>query len=202
VLRDGGDPLLHKTIDAMAAESQRAANVLRRLREFFRSGAIALEALSLAQLVLDSVNAFAEQARAAGVALEVRPSPDASLLGDRIQLDIVLRNLLANALQALEQTPAEVPRRITVDAGMEGGLVWIRVADNGPGIADKVRERLFEPFVSLKSSGLGLGLAISRSIVEAHGGTLVAEPGRQAAFKLTLPARADKEPIGNERHDK
>jgi len=204
VLRDGGDPLLHKTIDAMAAESQRAANVLRRLREFFRSGAIALEALSLAQLVQDSVGAFAEQARAAGVALEVRPLPDARLLGDRIQLDIVLRNLLANALQAFEQTPAEASRHITVDAGMANGSIWIRVADNGPGIADKVRERLFEPFVSLKSSGLGLGLAISRSIVEAHGGTLVAEPGRQAAFTLTLPAQpagADKEPIRSASYD-
>jgi signal transduction histidine kinase len=189
VLREGGDPLLHKTIDAMAAESQRASNVLKRLREFFRSGAIALDALSLAELVRGSTGAFAEQAQAAGVALEVGDVADAALLGDRIQLDIVLRNLLANALQALAAAPPGQARRIAVDAGVKGASVWIRVADSGPGIAEKIRDRLFEPFVSLKSSGLGLGLAISRSIVEAHGGALRAEPGPHAVFIMTLPAQ-------------
>ena len=189
VLREGGDPLLHKTIDAMAAESQRASNVLKRLREFFRSGAIALDALSLAELVQGSVDAFAVQARDAGVALRVGALPDVPLLGDRIQLDIVLRNLLANALQALAATAPDESRRIMVDAGVDGGQVWIRVADTGPGIAEKIRDRLFEPFVSLKSSGLGLGLAISRSIVEAHGGTLTAQPGPHAVLVMTLPAQ-------------
>jgi two-component system sensor kinase FixL len=189
VLRDGGDPLLHKTIDAMAAESQRAANVLKRLREFFRSGAIALDELSLAGLVKDSVNSFAEQAKSAGIELEVLPVPIATLLGDRIQLEIVLRNLLANALQALEGMPGDAGRRITVDAGIDGVFIWIRIADNGPGIADKIRARLFEPFVTLKSSGLGLGLAISRSIVEAHGGSLVLEPSPHAVLRMTLPAQ-------------
>jgi len=76
-----------------------------------------------------------------------------------------------------------------VDAGLTDTSVWIRVADSGPGIAEKIRDRLFEPFVSLKSSGLGLGLAISRSIVEAHGGALTAEPGAHAVFIMTLPAQ-------------
>jgi signal transduction histidine kinase len=189
VMRQGGDPLLQKTIDAMAAESQRASNVLKRLREFFRSGTIALEELSLAELIKESVDAFAEQARKGEVELEVRAVPEATLLGDRIQLEIVLRNLLSNALQALDQMPRDAGRHITVDAGIEGVFIWIRIADNGPGIADKIRSRLFEPFVSLKSSGLGLGLAISRSIVEAHGGSLVVEPSRHAVLKMTLPAQ-------------
>lgn len=125
------------------------------------------------------------------MALQVGTVPDAPLLGDRIQLDIVLRSLLANALQALASAspPPGAARRVTVDAGVDGARVWIRVADNGPGIAGKIRDRLFEPFVSLKSSGLGLGLAISRSIVEAHGGALTAEPGPQAVFTMTLPAQ-------------
>ncbi|WP_020655301.1 ATP-binding protein [Massilia niastensis] len=195
VTRDGGDPLLTKTIHAMAAESQRASNVLKRLREFFRSGSIALEELSLAELIDDSVNPFAEQARNDGVRLEVHAIPAATLLGDRIQLEIVLRNLLSNALQALAQMPEGMERRITVDAGVEGVSIWIRIADNGPGIDDKIRARLFEPFVSLKSSGLGLGLAISRSIVETHGGSLTAEPGRHAVLNITLPAQ----PPGAER---
>jgi len=123
------------------------------------------------------------------VDLQVGALPDAPLLGDRIQLDIVLRNLLANALQALAATSPGEARRIMVDAGIRGGQVWIRVADTGPGIAEKIRDRLFEPFVSLKSSGLGLGLAISRSIVEAHGGTLTAQPGPHAVLVMTLPAQ-------------
>jgi signal transduction histidine kinase len=193
VMREGGDPLLQKTIDAMAAESQRASNVLKRLREFFRSGSIALEELSLAELIKESVDSFAEQARKGEVQLEVRTVPEATLLGDRIQLEIVLRNLLSNALQALERMPSDAERHITVDAGIEGVFIWIRIADSGPGIADKIRSRLFEPFVTLKSSGLGLGLAISRSIVEAHGGSLVVEPSRHAVLKILLPAQPPQE---------
>ena len=192
VLRDGGNPLLHRTIDAMAAEAQRASNVLKRLREFFRSGSMALEELSITELVNDSVSAFAEQAQSARVQVDVQAIPEASLVGDRIQLEIVLRNLLANAIQALAQAPDGAARCITVDAGTDGVLIWIRIADNGPGIADKIRDRLFEPFVSLKSSGLGLGLAISRSIVEAHGGSLTAEPGPHAVLKITLPAQPSR----------
>ena len=192
VLRDGGNPLLHKTIDAMAAEVQRASNVLKRLREFFRSGSMALEELSLAELISDSVEPFAEQARNAGIQLQVQAIPGATLVGDRIQLEIVLRNLLANAVQALGQAPEGAARRIAVDTGVDGEFIWIRIADNGPGIADKIRDRLFEPFVSLKSSGMGLGLAISRSIVEAHGGSLTVEPGPHAVLKMTLPAQPSR----------
>jgi len=136
------------------------------------------------------------QARAQGIALDVSPPPRAVLLGDRIQLEIVLRNLLSNALQALAEMPAGAERRIAVRSGMDGATVWIRIADNGPGIADKIRARLFEPFISLKSSGLGLGLAISRAIVETHGGTLSVEPGPHAILKITLPFHdgADKGP--------
>jgi len=193
VMRDGGDPLLQKTIQAMAAESQRASNVLKRLREFFRTGSIALEQLSLSDLIHDTVNSFAEQARSENVTLQINAIPDATLLGDRVQLEIVLRNLLSNAVQALSQMPGGSDRRITVDGGIEGVSIWIRIADNGPGIADKIRARLFEPFISLKSSGLGLGLAISRSIVETHGGSLTVEPSRHAVLKITLPAQLPSE---------
>lgn len=189
LMRDGGDPLLQKTIQAMIAESQRASNVLKRLREFFRTGSTALEQLSLPDLIHDSVNSFADQARRENVLLQVNAVPDATLLGDRVQLEIVLRNLLSNAVQALAQMPGGSDRRITVDAGVDGASIWIRIADNGPGIADKIRARLFEPFISLKSSGLGLGLAISRSIVETHGGSLSVEPSRHAVLKIILPAQ-------------
>jgi signal transduction histidine kinase len=186
--RGGSDALLQKTIRSMVAESERASTVLRRLRDFFRTGTTALEPLALADLVNGAAASFACQASEQGIVLDVGAMPDATLLADRVQLEIVLRNLLSNAIQALAQVPDENGRRIAIDAGRDGGTVWIRIADNGPGIADKIRSRLFEPFVSLKSSGLGLGLAISRSIVETHGGTLTAEPGRHAVLMITLPA--------------
>ncbi|MFC0250463.1 ATP-binding protein [Massilia consociata] len=188
--RGDSDELLQKTMRAMVAESQRASEVLKRLREFFRTGTTALERLSLPALVRGAVDSFAEQAGRENVRLALGDIPEAGLLGDRVQLEIVLRNLLSNAIQALAQMPAGIERRIAVDAGVDGASVWIRIADNGPGIADKIRARLFEPFISLKSSGLGLGLAISRSIVETHGGTLSVEPGRHAILKITLPAQA------------
>ena len=188
---DGDRELLHKTVRAMVAESQRASDVLKRLREFFRTGTTALEPLSLAALVGEAVASFAAQAGQEDVRLETGALPPATVLGDRVQLGIVLRNLLSNAIQAVASMPAGLERRIAVDAGVDGEWIWIRIADNGPGIADKIRARLFEPFISLKSSGLGLGLAISRSIVETHGGTLGVEPGPHAILKITLPAHAE-----------
>ncbi|XYJ08873.1 ATP-binding protein [Telluria sp. B2] len=204
--RGGGplpDPLLQKTIAAMVAESQRASNVLKRLREFFRTGSVRLEPLSLPALVQAGVDSLAVQAREAGIKVEVGTLPAASLLGDGVQLEIVLRNLLANAIQALAELPEGLARRVTVDAGLERGKVWIRIADNGPGIAPSIRARLFEPFVSLKSSGLGLGLAISRAIVEAHGGSLAAAPGRHAVLTIVLPAQLpdEKEEENEKRHE-
>lgn len=192
--RDGGAPLLQKTIHAMVAESQRASNVLKRLREFFRTGSTELERLSLSDLIHAATAPFFRQAESEGVELRVGDIPAVTLVGDRVQLEIVLRNLLANAFQALSQQSGALERRVAVDAGVDDEWLWIRIADNGPGIANKIRARLFEPFISLKSSGLGLGLAISRSIVETHGGSLTVEPSQHGILKIMLPAEPmDKE---------
>jgi C4-dicarboxylate-specific signal transduction histidine kinase len=186
--RDGGDPLLQKAINAMVAESQRASSVLKRLREFFRSGSTVLERLALPDLVQAAASPFFREAHDEGIDFRIGDIPTVILLGDRVQLEIVLRNLLANAFQALTQQTVVANGEVTIDAGSDGKWVWIRIADNGPGIANKIRARLFEPFISLKSSGLGLGLAISRSIVETHGGTLTVEPSPHGVLRITLPA--------------
>jgi two-component system sensor kinase FixL len=190
---EGADPLLQKTIHSMVNESQRASNVLRRLREFFRTGSTALEDLSLPELVQTAAAPFEREASDAGIALLVAPLPQVIISGDRVQLEIVLRNILANALQALGDMPAQDGRQVSVTAQVDGNWVSIRIADNGPGIANKIRARLFEPFISLKSSGLGLGLAISRSIVETHGGTLTVEPNPHGVLRIKLPIEKSKE---------
>ncbi|QAU32710.1 ATP-binding protein [Janthinobacterium sp. 17J80-10] len=186
--RDGGNPLLQKAVNAMVAESDRASNVLKRLRDFFRTGSTRLEVLQLAELIDAATPPFQEQARSEKIEFVICNVPAATLLGDRIQLEIVLRNLLANAFQAVTQQVENQARKVTVEAGTDGPWIWIRIADNGPGIANKIRARLFEPFISLKSSGMGLGLAISRSIIETHGGTLSIEPSPHGVLKITLPA--------------
>jgi signal transduction histidine kinase len=192
LMAQGGDEArLQKALRSMVAESQRASNVLKRLRDFFRSGTMALEPLSLAELIQGAADSVASQARRDGVLVETGAVPMAVLLGDRIQLEIVLRNLLSNAIQALAGLPEGAERRIAIEAGTDGPSAWITIADNGPGIPDKIRARLFEPFVTLKSSGLGLGLAISRAIVESHGGTLTVQPGQHAVLKVTLPVQGD-----------
>jgi two-component system sensor kinase FixL len=110
----------------------------------------------------------------------------------------VIVNLLRNAVEAMEQGPR---RELTLEAALtaEDGPVIVRVVDTGPGLAPDVAERLFQPFVTTKPQGMGVGLSICRSIIEGHGGTLRAEPnpGGGTIFSFTLPS-ADVSPAGEQ----
>jgi two-component system C4-dicarboxylate transport sensor histidine kinase DctB len=102
-------------------------------------------------------------------------------------LHVVVTNLVVNALEALSGGPLERPA-IRVAVGKDGSTAQVRVSDNGPGVPGELRPRLFEPFVTGKPSGVGIGLALSRRIALAHGGDLVLERvGPGASFLLTLP---------------
>lgn len=109
------------------------------------------------------------------------------VFADRLQLEVVLRNLLSNALDAVaEQPPTQ--RRVRVSTGPEGaGRVCICIEDSGPGFSAVTGVHLFEAFHSAKANGLGLGLVISRAIVEAHGGHLLAETADHGVFRMVLP---------------
>jgi signal transduction histidine kinase len=118
------------------------------------------------------------------------------VLADRVQLQQVVLNLLANAIDAMRGVE-DRPRALRVAVGpSEADHVLIAVADSGPGIAAEDRERIFEPFFTTKTGGMGLGLAICRSIVEAHGGRLSVTPGTPhgAVFQVMLPACHPQEP--------
>lgn len=178
---------LRETIRRMVAESFRAADVVRRLRDFFRTGATRLEPIALADLLATAVAPFAAKADRQGVELAVDPVPPCALLADRLQLEVVLRNLLSNAFDAVAGQAAG-HRRISVSTHAEGaGRVCVRIEDSGPGISPGMAAQLFEAFQSSKANGLGLGLVISRAIVEAHGGSLWAEVAEHGLFKLVLP---------------
>ena len=187
---------LRETIHRMVAESFRAADVVRRLRDFFRTGATQLEPIILGDLLASAVKPFAVKSQQQGVELIVNLAPPCTLLADHLQLEVVLRNLLSNAFDAVAEQSAGA-RRIWVSAHPEGaGRVCICVEDSGPGLSGATAARMFEAFHSSKASGLGLGLVISRAIVEAHGGHLLAEMADHGLFKVVLPTEGKTDDAG------
>jgi two-component system sensor kinase FixL len=169
-------------IERVVAEAQRASEVVRRLRDFFREGRTRLERVPVADL-LESVRQHANSS-----ALTVREEPNLpDVLVDRLQIELVLRNLIANATEAAEGPAGAIGLSAQRHDPQH---VRIVVTDNGPGIPSASLERVFEPFVSGKPTGMGLGLAVSRAIAEAHGGTLDAMPGPRGEFRLVLPTEA------------
>ncbi|MFT3736833.1 MAG: ATP-binding protein [Rhodocyclaceae bacterium] len=179
--------LLQDTIRRLAAESTRAAEVVRRLKEFFRAGTLKLEIVEVGDMLKEAIQSFEEKLAAQGIKM-VLDVPEAAIAQlDRMQIGFVLRNLIANASDAiaLQQGVSgliEVTARV-----LAGGRLRVTVRDNGPGVSASIAGKLFEPFVSSKSSGLGLGLVISKAIVETHGGKLWAEIGTQGVFTFELP---------------
>jgi two-component system sensor kinase FixL len=113
--------------------------------------------------------------------------------GDRVHLQQVLLNLMLNGLDAVSPVTA-VARRLLVTTGVEGGYVVLAVRDNGPGIPQESIEQIFEPFETTKPDGLGLGLSIARSIIEAHRGRIEAENNADmgATVRLALPIAANR----------
>ncbi len=183
---------LSDVIGKMLGEAQRAGEVVRRLRDFFRAGTTRLEPVSIDALLSFSRRVGRQAIGSRDIAIEVeaeRGLPD--LFVDRLQIELVLRNLVANAVEALGTRTGEPGTKrglVTVHARRyDASEVLLIVTDNGPGMSAAALERLFEPFSSDKASGMGLGLAISRAIAEAHGGRLEARGSGHGEFHLILP---------------
>jgi signal transduction histidine kinase len=187
---EGRDAALQDVVGKMVSESRRAADVVVRLRDFFRSGTTRLENVPLATL-LEGIRRVADNGIPRGEArVSIESFTDATLLVDPLQIELVFRNLLANAYEAVQPLPVQ-ERTISVSAlPLPEARVLFRVTDSGPGVPRATRERLFEPLTSNKASGMGLGLAISRTIAEAHGGTLAAPASDHGEFHLVLPTVA------------
>ena len=172
----------------MVLEIQRTAEVMRRLRDLFDSGTTRLEPVKVADLLQSSRRIGESVIGNSAISLAVESAqglPD--LYIDRVQVELLLRNLLANSVESIVAS-GRSDGRIRVSAqGMTAGMILISVADNGPGIPGPTRTRLFQPFSSGKPVGMGLGLAVSRAIAEAHGGTLEAVSNDFTEFHLRLP---------------
>jgi two-component system, LuxR family, sensor kinase FixL len=172
---------------ALAEETAlRAGEIIRRLRAMTLGGQARRETFDLRK----AAEAAAALASAIHPRLRIEQAipADASVCADRIQIEQVLLNLLQNADEAV----AGGPCTIRVAAAVEGPLVVVTVADDGPGFPEAVLDGAFETAVSSKAGGTGIGLSISRTIVEAHGGHIRARnlPGRGAEIRFTLPRRA------------
>lgn len=190
LLQAGRITELPGVIQKMLDEAQRAAEVVRRLRDFFRGGTTRLEEVPVSGL-LDAARASAVSMKpGSSISFRVMSEPDLpNLFIDRLQIEVVLRNLVANAVEAIGPNAAN--GEISLSAAREdANRLRIVITDSGPGISASEEERVFEPFVSGKPSGMGLGLAVSRAIAEAHGGTLVGRPGSHGEFHLVLPFEA------------
>jgi signal transduction histidine kinase len=183
---DGERARLLDTLDKLVVEAKRAAEVVRRLRDLFRLGAAQRVIASVDVPVHRAVDGARGRAEALSVTMAVNAGerPPMVLL-DPLQIEVVVANLIANALDSLA-APSR-PGRIDVTIEASRDAVTVSVRDDGAGIAAADAERVFDPLVTTKATGMGMGLTISRAIVEAHGGRMWIEPGPGGKLHFTLP---------------
>jgi PAS domain S-box-containing protein len=181
---------VQECLNAIAADDGRAADVIKRLRSLLKKGEFQPSSVDLNEVVSDAIRLVSSDAALRQVSVKFEPLRGLPpVLGDRIQLYQVVLNLIMNGLDAAaERLPVE--RWVLVrTAEADGGGVELTVEDSGKGIAESDLARVFEPFFTTKREGLGMGLSISQSIVQAHGGQIWAEnsAGGGAIFRFSLP---------------
>ena len=180
--------MVREAIDEAATQAIRAGQIVRRLRDFMSHGETERRVGSLQRLI-NEANALAlVGSREHGIEVQLALDPRADLVFvDRIQVQQVLINLIRNAIDAMLESPV---RKLSIRTLREDGMTRVTVEDTGSGISDTIADQLFQPFVTSKQSGMGIGLSICRTIVEAHGGRIWFEPGSVGgtAFHFTLPS--------------
>jgi two-component system, LuxR family, sensor kinase FixL len=190
---DPNAPKIESAMDRAAEQALRAGQIIRRLRDFVSRGESEKRVESIFRLIEEAGALGLAGAREQGVQLRFSLNPDADLvLADRVQIQQVLVNLFRNALEAM----AQAPRRelIVTNRAVADDMVEIEVSDSGTGFQDDVKPHLFQTFFTTKETGMGVGLSISRSIIEAHGGRMWAENNAAggATFRFTLPGAANE----------
>ena len=180
--------MIREALDDAAKQSIRAGQIVRRLRDFITHGETERRVEHLPRLI-NEANALAlVGSREHGIEVEVRLDPEADrVLVDRVQIQQVLVNLIRNAIDAMVESRM---RMLVIRSARERDMVRVTVEDTGSGMSEAVAAQLFQPFVTSKASGMGVGLSICRTIVEAHGGRIWFEPNPRGAgtiFSFTLP---------------
>jgi two-component system sensor kinase FixL len=192
VLSEEGSPNLEDLrawTEEIADTAVSAAEVVKRLRSFARRGESPRIVCRIDELVHEASGLMAIELRASQVSVDVAcPTASPPVEVDRVQIQQVLVNLLSNAKDAVETLPMD-RRQVEISVELCGADVKVAVSDHGPGLPPGNDTRIFEPFVTTKAAGVGMGLSIARTIVEAHGGRLWAQPNPEggAVFFFTLP---------------
>jgi two-component system sensor kinase FixL len=187
-----GDTELKSVFGKVAEQATRAGNIIRRLRAFIEKRGPNRTEEDITRTIDEAIRLGQINPAERGVKLRVvfeRGLPQVSI--DRVQIQQVLINLMKNAVEAMEKSER---RELTISVSkVVPDLVQVSVADTGSGISEEMAEKLFQPFVSTKASGMGMGLSICRGIIEAHGGRLWLEPhpGGGAVFRFNVPAAPD-----------
>ena len=180
---------LKEIVEDIRKDDQRAAEIIRRMRTLLRKREVINEAVDLNDVVRETVDFVVPAAIIKSVRLEtdLKASP-AIVTGDRVHLQQVLLNLVLNGLDAMIDTP-ETERRLHVATSTRNGEIAVAVRDKGAGIGPSAMAHIFEPFVTTKIEGMGMGLSIAKSIIEAHRGKIHAEnnPDKGATVRFTIP---------------
>jgi two-component system, LuxR family, sensor kinase FixL len=196
LLAGSSDPNTSKIENAMdraAEQALRAGQIIRRLRDFVSRGESEKRVESLAKLIEEAGALGLAGAREQNIQLRFSLNPEFDLvLVDRVQIQQVLVNLFRNALEAMAQSPR--CELVVSNTKVADDMIEVEVSDTGYGFHEDVKANLFQTFFTTKETGMGVGLSISRSIIEAHGGRMWAESNTAggATFRFTLPAAPDE----------
>jgi two-component system, LuxR family, sensor kinase FixL len=184
---------IENALDRAAEQAIRAGQIIRRLRDFVARGESEKRVESLSKMIEEAGALGLAGAREQGVRIRFNLDPGYDLvLVDRVQVQQVLVNLFRNALEAMAQSTER--ELIASNRPVNDDMIEVSVSDTGHGFADEVEKNLFQTFFTTKGTGMGVGLSISRSIIEAHGGRMWAESNQAggATFRFTLPAASSE----------
>jgi two-component system, LuxR family, sensor kinase FixL len=187
LIKTGDQERIQSVLQRITDQTNRTRGIVERLRDFVKKRDVQMRAETLSQVIEEAITLTRASVRYGGLRFTVKTDPPGVQVEiDKVQVQQVLFNLLRNAIEAMQDQPK---RQLVVATSLvQGGMVEISVADSGPGLVDEVRAKLFQPFVTTKVHGMGVGLSVCRAIVESHGGLLWADnnPRRGTIFRFTV----------------
>jgi signal transduction histidine kinase len=187
-----------EVLGCVVRDADRAKDIVGRIRDHIKKAPPQNEIVNLDEAIDEVIVMVRAAMDRNGVSVRTRLMEHrACVRGDRVQLQQVMLNLILNAVEAMSS--GEGARELSISIERQAGGIHVDVCDSGPGIEPEHRNRIFEPFYTTKTSGIGMGLSICRSIIDAHGGRLWTDANqpRGAVFRFTLPAVDESSDISN-----
>jgi signal transduction histidine kinase len=181
-------------VNRFGRDARRAAEIIGRIRSQFEKGSVNPESLGLSEVIRETVALLRDEAIRYNISMQTELASDLpQIVGDRVQLQQVAMNLIVNSIEAMKDVDG-IREMVIRSQRTENEQILVSVSDTGPGFPPQFAEQIFDPFFTTKPHGTGMGLSISRSIIESHGGRLwaVSSQGRGATFHLQLPIAIPK----------